>query len=127
MTSFQQQNWPRKFANAIRGILVAVKTQVSFWVHLFCALIVLALAIWLRVSLTEALLLGLCVTIVFVAEVMNTSIEFLSRQVTDEESGLVKDSLDVAAGGVLLAAIGSVLVGLAIFIPKLLKMFPGEG
>lgn len=90
------------------------------------AILVFALAWWLQVSRTEGIILAVCVTIVLAAEMLNTAIEFLSRKVTDEVSEHVKDSLDAAAGGVLVASMGSAIIGLVILIPKLLDQLGFE-
>jgi len=78
-----------------------------------------ALAVVLRVSLAEACLLGLCVTIVLAAETFNTALERLARAAGPEKNEHVRDALDMASGAVLVAAIGAAGVGGAIFVYRL--------
>ena len=56
------------------------------------------------------------------AEMTNTLVESLVDLVTNEYHPLAKVSKDVAAGVVLLTAIGSVVVGIFLFLPKLLHV-----
>ena len=61
-------------------------------------------------------------TVVMAAEMTNTLVESLVDLVTNEYHPLAKVSKDVAAGVVLLTAIGSVVVGIFLFLPKLLHV-----
>lgn len=123
MAEFQNQNWFRKFFNAFRGVLVVARSQKSFWVHSLVAILVLIIAIVLRVSWVEGVILGACVAMVLTAEMLNSSIEFLSRKVSRDESPLIRDSLDAAAGAVLIASLGAAIIGLLVFVPRFMSLF----
>lgn len=100
---------------AFRGVVAAVRLDQSFAEHLICAGFVIVAGIVLRVNLLEWCLLVLCITAVVAAEMFNTAIEQLAKAVHPEQSPLVGASLDVAAGGVLIASLGAAIVGCAIF------------
>ena len=106
---------PARLGYAFRGVFVAVRLDQSFVEHLVCAGLVVAAGIVLRVNLLESCLLALCVTAVVAAEMFNTSIEQLAKAVHPEQDPLVGTSLDIAAGGVLIASLGAAVVGCAIF------------
>jgi diacylglycerol kinase len=108
------RSWPAKFRDAFRGLWLAVRVERSFAAHLPMAAVVLVAAIALRVSLIEACVLGLCVTVVMAAEIFNTALEFLSREVTREQNPHIGEALEMASGAVLVAAIGSAAIGGAI-------------
>jgi diacylglycerol kinase len=110
------RSWPEKFRDAFRGLWLAVRSERSFAVHLPMAAAVLIVAALLRVSLPEACLLGLCVTIVLAAEVFNTALEHLARAIDRERNEHIAAALDVASGAVLVAALGAAGVGIAIFV-----------
>ena len=80
---------------------------------------VILAAWWLGCTKTEWLLLVICITGAFCAEVMNTAIEHLACAVTREENPDVRNALDVASGAVLAACIGAAVVGVAVLGPKL--------
>jgi diacylglycerol kinase len=117
-------NWPNKFRVAVRGALLAIRAQVNFKIHLALAIAVVAAGAWLGVSLIEWCVLALCLATVLSAECFNTSLEHLARAITREHNEEIRDALDVAAGAVLIAAIGAALVGAAIFVNRLAQ-WPG--
>lgn len=110
------------FKNAFVGILTAVNSQANMRIHFSAATLVFILAAILQVSLTEGLVLVLTVASVMAAEMANTAIEFLADTVTLEKNEGIRRAKDVAAGGVLLTAIFSVIIGLLIFAPKIIKI-----
>jgi diacylglycerol kinase len=113
------RSWPAKFRDAFRGLWLALRVERSFAVHLPMAAAVLVAAIALRVSLIEACVLGLCVTVVMAAEIFNTALEFLSREVTREQNPRIGVALEMASAAVLVTAIGSAAIGGTIFVYRL--------
>jgi diacylglycerol kinase (ATP) len=112
----------RGFGYALNGIWHAAATQLNFRVHLVAALLVVYMGYSLHISTNEWLWIILCIAMVLVAELFNTAIEFLVDLVSPEynkKAGLVKD---MSAGAVLITAICALLVGLIIFVPKLLVL-----
>jgi len=76
-----------------------------------------------RVSLVEACLLGLCVGLVLAAEMFNTAIELLSREITREERPGIAAALDIASGAVLTVSLAAAAVGSTIFFARLSAIF----
>ncbi len=76
-------------------------------------------AVLLRVSLLEACVLGLCIGLVLAAEMFNTAIEFLSREITRDQRPGIAAALDIASGAVLTVAIAAAIVGSTIFLARL--------
>ncbi len=108
------------FQNAFHGIWTAISTQANIRIHFIIASLVIFAAVYLRLSLPEILVLILAVSLVMLAEMVNTAIEFLCDAVTLDHNEYIKQAKDVSAGAVLLSAIFASLVGLIIFIPKIL-------
>jgi diacylglycerol kinase len=108
------------FKNAFTGIWTAITTQTNIRIHVLVGSVVLFAAAYLQIPLAEILVLILTIALVLLAEMVNTSIEFLSDSVTLEHREYIKHTKDVAAGGVLLTTIFAVCIGLIIFIPKLI-------
>ncbi|MBV8388437.1 MAG: diacylglycerol kinase family protein [Mucilaginibacter sp.] len=112
----------RGFVYAFNGIWHAAATQLNFRVHLVCALIAVFAGYAFQISSSEWLWVIFCIGMVLVAELFNTAIEFLTDLVSPEynkKAGLVKD---MAAGAVLITAIAALIIGLVIFVPKLLAL-----
>ncbi|MDI6730973.1 MAG: diacylglycerol kinase family protein [Candidatus Margulisbacteria bacterium] len=115
---------PRKliksFEYAGAGTRHAIKTQRNLWIHFLAGLLVLFLAWWVKVNIVEFAILLLAIFGVIVVEMVNTAIEELVNILSPEhrvEAGLAKN---VAAGAVLLSAVGAVIIGCLVFIPKVL-------
>jgi diacylglycerol kinase len=113
------RRWTNKFRCSLRGLWVALSRQGSFYVHVVAAVAVIGLAAWLGPTLVEWLLLVLCITAVFAAELFNTALEHLAKAVTREEHPEVRDALDVASGAVLAVSVGAAVVGAAVLAPML--------
>lgn len=96
---------------AIEGILWAAKTQRHMLFHLVTAILVLVGALVLRLSLHEFALLALAITLVLFAELVNTAIEVVVDLVSPEFHPLAQRAKDVAAGAVLLATVGALMLG----------------
>jgi diacylglycerol kinase len=108
---YRSARWSQKFLHAIRGLRVGSRGDSSFLVHIPTACFVLAAAAQLRVSAIEWCVLILCITIVLAAELLNCALERMARVITQDHNNQVRDALDIAAAGVLVAALGSVVVG----------------
>lgn len=108
----------RSFKYARAGAEHALKTQRNLWIHFFVALSVLAVAVWLQVSLVELAVLTVASFGVIVAEMFNTAIEELVNILSPEHRAQAALAKNVAAAAVLLASVGAVVVGGLIFIPR---------
>ena len=121
MTSFSIKKRVRSFNHAFHGVGILLKTQHNAWIHLLATLIVTVAAAMLGLSEAEWALLVIAISLVWLAEALNTAIEFLADAVTTDFHPLLGKAKDVAAGGVLIAACGAVLIGTMIFGPRLVE------
>ena len=108
------------FRHAFAGIWLAITSQANIRIHVFVGSIVLLFATYLNIPFAEILVLILTIALVLLAEMVNTSIEFLADSVTLEHHEYIKNTKDVAAGAVLLTVIFAVCIGLIIFVPKVI-------
>lgn len=113
----------KKFLYAINGFRFSLREQVNFRIHLFLAFLVVAGGLFFRISRSEWLILLLWMVIVLSAEMINTAIELLTDKIYPEWNEVAGKIKDIAAGAVLLAAIGAVISGLIIFLPHILSCF----
>jgi diacylglycerol kinase (ATP) len=103
------------FRHAARGLAWALSTQANLRVHLLAGVVVLVAALVFRFTAIEFALLFVCIAIVFAAELVNTALEVLIDHVWPERNPVVGRAKDVAAAAVLLAAIGTAVVGILLF------------
>lgn len=108
--------------NALNGILYFIKNGRNIKIQLLIAILVIIAAIFLKVSLVEWVILFLTIFLVLAFEVINTSIENLADLYTTEYNEKIKIIKDTAAGAVTLIAIGAAIVGVIIFLPKILAL-----
>lgn len=109
----------RSFRHAGNGVLTMLRSQHNAWIHAAATVAVIAAGMALRISRTDWCLLVLAAVSVWVAEALNTAFEFLCDVASPEFHPLVKKSKDVAAGAVLLAALGAAVVGAIVFVSYL--------
>lgn len=108
----------RAFVYAWRGIALSAGER-NFRIHLAAAALVVLAAGVLGVTPGEWALLVLCIFWVLGMEAVNTALESLADRVSGEADPLIARAKDLAAGAVLLSAIGAAVVGLIIFLPHL--------
>ena len=110
------------FKYAIDGIIYVFKNEFNMRVHLLAVIAVVICGLIFDISKTSFIICIILFGLVLSAECFNTAIEILNNMVVrmnkDERYIAAGHSKDVAAGGVLILAICSVIIGLMIFIPK---------
>ena len=110
------------FSHAVRGLRFMVKTQHNAWIHAVVTIMVCAAGLVFQISRIEWCLIALSMMTVWTAEAFNTSLERLTDLASPNHHPLAGKAKDVAAGAVLIAAIGAVVVGGIVFIPYLYEM-----
>lgn len=112
------------FGHAWRGVRYVVKHEKNARIHLVFAIGVLALGLILRLTSGDLAAILLAVIIVFFAEIMNTAFERTLDIVEPNHHPIVKLIKDMAAGAVLVTAIAAVAIGIVIFTPYLVALWP---
>jgi len=113
---------PKSFSYAIQGLKKALTEEPNFRVHVVFGTVTCVLALLLRFSALEWLILAVTIFFVLVLELINTTLENIVDLVSPEITGEAKVAKDVAASAVFLSAIFSILVGLALFLPKIFAL-----
>ncbi|MGL5634589.1 MAG: diacylglycerol kinase [Sarcina sp.] len=110
------------FNFAINGIIYALRTQRNMRIHFAIALIVLLASFLYDISKLEFIALAISITLVVVAELINTAIESVIDLGTNHYHPLAKIAKDTAAGAVFLTALNAILVGYIVFGDKLTQI-----
>jgi len=108
------------FKNAFNGIVLLVKNEPNFRLHFIVIAVVLIFGFILKLNKTEWVCITLIITAVILAEAFNTAIEYISDFISPNYHTSIKQIKDISAAAVLLTSIGAVIIGLIIFINKLL-------
>jgi diacylglycerol kinase (ATP) len=111
----------RSVRYAARGVRLMLASQHNAWVHAAATVLVTIAGMIFRLDRGEWCWVVVAMMAVWTAEALNTAFEFLCDVASPEFHPLVEKAKDVAAGAVLLSAAGSVVVGLLVFGPHLLK------
>jgi diacylglycerol kinase (ATP) len=110
------------FKYAFTGIKKLLVAQHNSRIHLTIAILVIIAGFIFHISSTEWLLVLFAIGLVFASELFNSAIESVVDLISAEYHKNAEDAKDFAAGAVLIAAITSAIIGLLIFIPKLLTL-----
>lgn len=107
---------------ALRGIGYTYRNEVNFRIQVFFGLIVFFLSFVLQMKVSEKIILVMMIAFVLVLELINTTIEMFLDLLKPRLSPQVEMVKDIAAGAVLLASVGSFVVGCIIFIPYIIEL-----
>lgn len=105
---------------ALRGALLLIRTEASIKIQVVLAILVTIAGFYYEISNTEWILQVLAISLVIGIEGANTAIEKICDFIHpefDKRIGFIKD---VSAGAVMLVSIGAIIVGLIIYLPKIL-------
>jgi diacylglycerol kinase (ATP) len=111
------------FRHAIRGVLLVTRTQHNAWIHAIATIAVIGAGLWFPLTRGEWIALVFAIGLVWMAEALNTAIEFLADEVSQEKRERIGNAKDAGAAGVLIASITSAIIGLIVFVPHVLELF----
>jgi diacylglycerol kinase (ATP) len=97
-----------------------LQSQHNAWIHALATVSVIGAGMFYQIGRSDWNWIVTAIMSVWIAEAFNTAFEFLADVTNPAFHPLVEKSKDVAAGAVLIAAIGSVTIGLLVFGPFIL-------
>ncbi len=112
----------KSFEYAFNGLKVSVKQEPNLRIHLIIAAFAVSLAYVLDFRPLEWAVLVITISMVFILELVNTTLETLVDLVSPEIKDKAKIAKDVSAATVLLGALTAILIGLLLFLPKILPL-----
>lgn len=110
------------FKNAGKGLSVFIGQGGNAWIHCFMAVLVVLAGFIFRISTGEWIAVVFAIGLVFGAEAFNSVVERLSDVVQPERDDRIRDVKDMSAGAVLICVITASVIGLIVFLPKLLGL-----
>lgn len=117
----------KKFINSfkypISGIRYAYRNEQNLAFDIGIALLVIICGFLFKLSGSEWATIILTIGLVISCELTNTAIEAVVDLVTEEYHPLAKVAKDTAAAAVFVFAVIAVIVGLIIFLPKVIALF----
>lgn len=122
MKSSEPFSWRKRalsFRYALKGMGRLFADEHNSRIHIFFALLAVALGLWLGIERWEWVAVVMCIGAVLAAEAFNSAVEALADRFGAERHPLLGKAKDVAAAGVLFLALASVVVGVIVFWGKL--------
>lgn len=111
------------FRYAFEGLISSLKTERNMKIHILAMILVIALGFLLKINTKEWIICIICFANVIAGELFNTAIETVVDIVMPHKNEKAKLAKDISAGAVLVLAIGSAVIGLIIFVPKIIVFF----
>ncbi len=112
----------RSIRCAVSGVRVMLSSQQNAWIHAAATLVVVAVGLFFGLTKAEWCWIVLAIISVWTAEALNTAFEFLTDVASPEFHPVAGKAKDVAAGAVLITAVGSVVIGILVLGPYVLDV-----
>lgn len=118
-----RQSFLNSLKNAAKGFVKTVRDERNLQIHLLATVLVLLAGAFFQVRVWEWIVLLLVCGSIIILELMNTIFEKVVDFMSPKMSSYVKTVKDMMAATVLIAAVGSVVIGILIFGPYILQSF----
>ena len=108
--------------HAWRGLGIFLRTTHNSWVHIFFALLAVYMGFLLHISGIEWVMIVFAIGLVIVTEALNTAFEIDIDLTSPTYHPYARDTKDIAAGAVLISVLVAGIIGLIIFLPKIIDL-----
>ena len=116
-------NFFKSLSFAINGIKYCFKMEKHYKFHIFAFILIMILSFLLKLSSIEFIFIIAVSFLVIITEMLNTCVEVIVDMITKDYNILAMYAKDLGAGAVLISSILAVIIGLIIFIPKIMRFF----
>lgn len=107
----------KSYGYALKGLVKTFREEQNLKIQIFASLLVLVLAVYFSISRLEWAILTLVISLVLIAEIINSAVERVTDVLKPRINSYVKEIKDIMAAAVLLSSLAAVIVGLIIFWP----------
>ena len=122
-SNFSLKQRIKSFTHAFNGLRIVFSEEHNAKIHLFAAVIAVILGFILGITSMEWVVIVFAITLVISMEIINSSIENIADFISPERNEMIKKIKDLSAAAVLVSAMGALIVGLIIFLPKIFVVF----
>ncbi len=113
----------KSFNHAFNGLIILLKEEHNAKIHLVVATSAVIAGVVFDLSALEWIVIVFAIGFVFTAEIINTSIENMADFISPAKHEKIKKIKDLAAAGVLVSAIAAVIIGVIVFLPRIIRLF----
>ena len=112
----------KSFGFAFNGLKILVREEHNARIHLFAVVCVTIAGVFFKISVFEWIAVVFAFGFVIAMEIVNSAIEGICDFISPEKHEMIKKIKDLSAASVLIAAITAFIIGLIIFVPKILDL-----
>lgn len=112
----------KSFRFAFHGLWSLLKNEHNSRIHLLAAAIAVVIGIVLKINALEWCVLAIVIGLVFISELLNSSLESIADIVDPELNEKIKNAKDYSAAAVFISAIIAIIAGGIMFIPKIIAL-----
>jgi undecaprenol kinase len=113
----------KSFSYAVNGIRTAILSERNMRIHMIISIIVIGCSFFFSLSFVEWIVVVLTIGGMIALELVNSAIERVVDMITKEYHPLAEQAKDIAAGAVFVYAITAIIIGIVIFLPKIISLF----
>ena len=113
----------KSFKYAFSGLRKAYQTEQNLIIHTLVTFLVLGLSWYFKISTIELMFIIFAIGLVITLELINTAIENTVDMAMPNKHPLAKNAKDIASSAVLVASITAIIIGLIVFVPRIIKLF----
>lgn len=121
-----KSSFAESVGHALDGIFYTTNHERNFRIEIFFAIVVTIASFVFKVSLIEWCILVLVMGMILALEMINTAMERCVDLVTKDYKELAKIAKDVSAGAVFIMSMFSIIIGIIVFLPRILEMLGGK-
>lgn len=121
-SKFNFRNRLKSFSFAINGLKILFRDEHNARIHLIASFMVCLAGFLFDISKWEWLVIIIVIGLVFGMEIINSAIERIADFISPQQNEEIKKIKDLAAAAVLVMAIAAALIGVVIFIPKIISL-----
>lgn len=103
--------------HAVNGIIYALKTERNTKIHFIATTCVLITCLWMDIDRTDLMMIIMAITMVLMAEILNTALESVVNLLALSSHPLAKIAKDLSAGAVLIATINALACAYLVILP----------
>jgi diacylglycerol kinase (ATP) len=118
--NFSVKNRIRSLKYAFNGLSILIKEEHNARIHLVVTICVLIAGFVLKISVNEWIAIIFAIGFVFALEIINSALENIADFVSPGKNERIKKIKDLSAAGVLVSALTAFIIGLIIFLPKII-------
>jgi diacylglycerol kinase len=119
---FSFRNRLKSFGFAFNGLKVLIREEHNARIHLIAVICVIIASLAFKISTLEWIAVVVAFGFVIAMEIVNSAIEGISDFISPDNHEMIKKIKDLSAAAVLIAAITAFIIGLIIFVPKIVEL-----